>query len=69
MISDIIENLWKNYQVEEIGDDDLSGKNFLISDYSLFAIIQSTLCLICLRSFAFLWCKMPMFQREECHSH
>ena len=22
-----------------------------------------TLCLICIRSFAFLWCKMPMFRR------
>ena len=31
MISDIIENLLKNYQVDEIGDDDLSGKTFLIS--------------------------------------
>ena len=26
-------------------------------------VFELTLCLICLRSFAFLWCKMPMFWR------
>ena len=31
MISDIINYLLKNYQVDEIGNNDLSGKNFQIS--------------------------------------
>ena len=36
MISDIIENLLKNYQVDEIGNNDLSGKNFQISTMQQF---------------------------------
>ena len=40
MISDIINYLLKNYQVDEIGNNDLSGKNFQISTIQWGKIIS-----------------------------